>query len=189
MAITYAKLDKELSEPGGRFLVFMDNMNLLLDHLANEGLVGWATRDPEWDQKTKDLMSTVQKGATETVELMEVVNALLAGGRPLPAPFAETVAELPLMAQRVNELLDRTDKVLAQVELASASLPAMANSVEKDMRTLPGFLIESQETLRQVEIMVRALQRHWLLRDYVDPRPAKGRIPVNEVVGPMGGGR
>ena len=184
--ITYAKLDVELDEPNGKFYVFITNLNLLLDHLANEGLLQWATRDPVWNEKTKDLMDGVQRGTDETVELVKLFRALADGNQPLPPPFDETFAKLPQLAEQVNQLLARVEGIVSQVELASNSLPAIADSIESDMQTLPGFLIESQETLRQIEIMVRALQRHWLLRGYVDRRADQGRIPVEDVIGPMG---
>ena len=189
MVKTWEQIDKELEEPDGKIQVFMTNLNLLLDHLANEGLVAWAMRDPEWNKRTQELLDSVQRGTDEAVELLGLVDALLAGDRPLPPPFDETLSKLPAVAESIAELIERVQGVVAQVELASMSFPVMASSIEKEMRSIPGFLIESQETLRQIEIMVRALQRHWLIRSYVDPRPAKGRIPVEELIGPVGGER
>ncbi len=188
-AKTYDRIDRELEEPDGKLYLLLDNAQKLTGHLAEEGLLQWATRDPDWNRRTKELLDSVQRGTEEAGEILALIDALASGERPLPPPFDETVAQLPLIAERVGDLLERVEGVVAQVELASMSFPVIAGSIEQDVRTIPGFLIESQETLRQIEIMVRALQRHWLLRSYVDQRPAEGRIPVEEVIVPSGGER
>ncbi|MFT4539595.1 MAG: hypothetical protein ACI841_004574 [Planctomycetota bacterium] len=186
MVTLYDRLDKELEEPNGRVIVFLDRLNLLMDRLANEGLLEWATRDPDWNAKTQAIVDNMSLLLSDTSEFVDLAQALLAGEHSFPPPFDEALAELPEMAKRITQMLKRVEGIVTQVELASASFPVIATSIEEEVRSIPGFLIESQEALRQIEILVRGIQKHWLLRSYVDPRPSKGRIPIEEVVGPMG---
>jgi len=49
------------------------------------------------------------------------------------------------------------------------------------MQTMPGLIMQTEETLRQIEKLVIGMQKHWLLREYVEQQTPVTRIPSAEV--------
>lgn len=70
----------------------------------------------------------------------------------------------------VPALLRRADATLAQLQRASRdlaratpTLPRTARNVEQGSATLPGLLVQTQETARELELLVNQLRGLWLL--------------------------
>jgi phospholipid/cholesterol/gamma-HCH transport system substrate-binding protein len=70
----------------------------------------------------------------------------------------------------VPALLRRADQTLAQLQRASRdlaratpSLPRATRSVEQGASSLPGLLVQTQETARELELLVNQLRGLWLL--------------------------
>ena len=68
-------------------------------------------------------------------------------------------------------------------------LPVVAETVRRESQTLPGAVFETRQTIREVERLVRALERHWLLRGYVESEVPIGRIEPGEVPDVSTGGQ
>src|SRR5688572_8219336 len=54
------------------------------------------------------------------------------------------------------------------LQLASTNLPAISEALGKESKDLPGLVAQSQTSMRELERSVEAMQRHWLLRRYVN---------------------
>lgn len=187
LANTYDRIDLMTTEPDGELYVLLANTNALVEHLANEGFIGWALRDEGWNARSQAIFDTTQETMENTRSTIALVRGMLAGEQPYPPPFDTTLERLPAMAQQTESLLARLDGILEQVQAASRSLPRLASTIEEEASTIPGFLIESQETLRQIDVLVRGLQQHWLLGSGVADQPGPGRIPVEDVGAALGG--
>jgi len=74
----------------------------------------------------------------------------------------------------VQILLDTLD------ELSTASLPAI-KQLRMSLEELPGLTIQVEETLHETEKLLEGLQRHWLLRRYVDQSELSELISPSEV--------
>lgn len=137
-----------------------------LDQLDAEGLVDWVLENPGSAQELARLLAST----TALVERIEQRGLLeLALSDP---------AQAPERGQRVG---DSVEELLGSVQRLVAELEPVMASLADEAVVLPGVVAESQETLRQIEILVRAIQQHWLLRSYVDPRPGEGRIPTDQL--------
>ena len=91
---------------------------------------------------------------TEIIEqakdMLDEVRATLQEVKEVTIPILQTVKmELP-------SLMTQTRKTLQQGE-----------TLMRD--DLPGLIDQSQDTLRETQILIRGLERHWLLRKYIDP--------------------
>ncbi|HTD88685.1 MAG TPA: MlaD family protein [Candidatus Binatia bacterium] len=78
--------------------------------------------------------------------------------------------------------------VTANLHLASTNLPAISDALGKESKDLPGLVLQSQTSMRELERSVEAMQRHWLLRKYVNktnpvPVGASAPTPAVEVKG------
>ena len=63
------------------------------------------------------------------------------------------------------------------LQLASTNLPGISEALSKETKDLPGLVLQTQTSMRELERLIEAMQRHWLLRKYVNktnpppPRP------------------
>lgn len=89
-----------------------------------------------------------------------------------------------LLAQ-ANHSVDELQVTLNNLQQASTNLPAISDVVGKEARDLPGLVLQTQVSMREVERLVEAMQRHWLLRRYVNPTNPPPLRPLSELVPPV----
>jgi phospholipid/cholesterol/gamma-HCH transport system substrate-binding protein len=83
---------------------------------------------------------------------------------------------------RANEAMSELRGVVTNLNVAvmnvqdgTARLPEITAAVADEARDLPGLVQQTQTSMRELERLIEAMQRHWLLRRYVkpnDPPPA-----------------
>jgi phospholipid/cholesterol/gamma-HCH transport system substrate-binding protein len=98
----------------------------------------------------------------------------------------------PRMAQdtqdiltRVNESMTALQAILEDLQATTGKLPAMAETVGREVDDLPGLALQTQEALRETTVLVAALQRHWLIRKHVNQTVATTRISPAAVSMPL----
>jgi hypothetical protein len=72
------------------------------------------------------------------------------------------------------------------VQNGTARLPEITEAVANETKDLPGLVLQTQTSMRELERLVDAMQRHWLLRKYVNqtnPPPLRPifEIPASEI--------
>ncbi|MEY2409345.1 MAG: phospholipid/cholesterol/gamma-HCH transport system substrate-binding protein [Verrucomicrobiota bacterium] len=86
---------------------------------------------------------------------------------------AEELKALLVKANSSMDVLQLTARNLQHaslnVDLASTNLPAISDAVGREARDLPGLVLQTQSSMREMERLIAAMQRHWLLRKYVNP--------------------
>jgi phospholipid/cholesterol/gamma-HCH transport system substrate-binding protein len=71
---------------------------------------------------------------------------------------------------------DELQVTLNNLQQASTNLPAISDAVGQGAKDLPGLVLQTQTSMRELERLVEAMQRTWLLRKYVNqtnPPPAR----------------
>src|SRR5688572_27769195 len=102
----------------------------------------------------------------------------------------ETADELKLLLQNANRAMNELQGTLTNlqqasgnVQLASTNLPALSEAFGKEAVGLPGLVLQSQTSMRELERLVAAMQRHWLIRRYVNktnPAPLRPLVGSEE---------
>lgn len=72
----------------------------------------------------------------------------------------------------MNELqvtIKNLQNASGHIQAASTNLPAISEALRHESGDLPGLVLETQTTMRELERLIEAMQRHWLLRKYVNP--------------------
>lgn len=108
-------------------------------------------------------------------------------GKLLTDPSAAD--ELKTLLEKANRSMDELRATLNHLEtasgnlqLASAHLPAISEAMGKEAKDLPGLALQTQTSMRELERLMEAMQRHWLLRKYVNktnPPPLRP-LPLSE---------
>jgi phospholipid/cholesterol/gamma-HCH transport system substrate-binding protein len=107
-------------------------------------------------------------------QVMAQVNGLLAdvrSGEGLPArilndpALADDVAGIVAQAQ---ELLEKVNAMAAELQQVVAKLPPMVDTAAAEVDNLPVVIGDSQALMRSTTATLDGLQRHWLLRKYME---------------------
>ncbi len=79
-----------------------------------------------------------------------------------------TADELKTLLVKANHSVDETQVTLNNLQQASTNLPGISDAVGKEAKDLPGLVMQTQVSMREIERLVEAMQRTWLLRKYVN---------------------
>jgi phospholipid/cholesterol/gamma-HCH transport system substrate-binding protein len=88
-----------------------------------------------------------------------------------------TADELKTLLIKANHSVDELQITLNNLQQASTNLPAISDAVGKEAKDLPGLVLQTQVTMREVERLVEAMQRTWLLRSHVNPTNPPPLLP------------
>ncbi len=96
---------------------------------------------------------TAGKWITDTALADEAQNLL--------ARANETMSEFQTVATNLN-------LAVKNVQKGTARLPEITEAVAEETKDLPGLVLQTQSSMRELERLVEALQREWLIRGYVN---------------------
>ena len=88
-------------------------------------------------------------------------NVLADDAQKLLAQANQTLSQLQGMATNLN-------LAAKDVQKGTARLPEIADAVANETKELPGLVVQTQTSMRELERLIEALQRHWLVRKYVN---------------------
>jgi len=136
---------------------------------------------------------------TKDAELMEILDELLSQIRvevvPTVTQIRRAVETYTTLAESLLDPEDTVQKslvevngILSDVRQVTRRLPAMAETIGSEVDDARGIVLQSQETIRETTRLLGAVERHWLIRNYVDQADPSERIPPARVT-PVNGGR
>ncbi len=100
-----------------------------------------------------------------------------------------TLGQVEGLLAEARGLAAQVGGILEDVKATTAQLPGMARSVDDKIDQVPVLLDQTHATLRDAEILLEGVQRHWLLRRYM-PEPASATpLRASEVALPPPGER
>lgn len=130
-----------------------------------------------WTALGTNLIQTQHRLEQLLVRLDHIVAAVERGegtaGKLITDPaLAEQAAEL---LTRANETMAELRRVMTNLNAAvrnvqdgTARLPEITDAVANEARDLPGLVLQTQVAVRELERLIEAMQRHWLVRKYVN---------------------
>ncbi|HXT40788.1 MAG TPA: MlaD family protein [Candidatus Angelobacter sp.] len=110
--------------------------------------------------RVDDLATDVQAGKG-TVGKLIADTALVDEAQQLVARANEAMSELRGVVTNLNV-------AVKNVQNGTARLPEISDAVAGEAKDLPGLVQQTQTSMRELERLIEAMQRHWLLRKYVN---------------------
>lgn len=110
----------------------------------------------------------------EAQRMLHTVNNILTGlerGEGLAGKLLrdqDMANDIEMMLLSVQETMDYVNEIMLHVAAASEELPRIAKRLRGEIDDIPGLMYQTQATLRETEVLLKGIQRHWLLRKYVD---------------------
>ena len=110
-------------------------------------------------------------------------------GKLLTDPAA--AEELQTLLVKANRSMDELQVTLTNLQsasgnlqLASTNLPPISEAIGQEAKDLPGLVLQTQTSMREMERLIEAMQRHWLLRKYVNRTNPPPIRPLTETAEP-----
>lgn len=156
----------------------LDQVRAILAHVSNvtgqlekkEGVAGKLIGDPQWAAEVQGIVTDVR----------------------------QTAAQLPLMAAKIDGMMTNIQALAVSLKDTAAGFPKItdgAAGVVQDVRNVTGgltgqvanvqaVLLQAESMLRETQVLVEGVQKHWLIRKYIqepdatpmmDPVPSVGR--------------
>jgi phospholipid/cholesterol/gamma-HCH transport system substrate-binding protein len=133
------------------------------------GLEQWTTLGGELQRTTKQLsgllgrwdrLSEGLEQGKGTVGRLLTDNTLAEESQQLLARANEAMSQFQLMATNLNA-------AVTNIQSGAARLPEIADAIANEAKDLPGLVQQTQVSMAELERLIEALQRHWLIRRYV----------------------
>ncbi len=132
----------------------------------------------------RDLAQTLQGANVALASLQEVLQSAATTSSKMGEMTGNLNRQLeamaPLMPLAADVLRD-TRVVMADLRQATSRLPELTLGLGEEGEALPGLLLQTTATLQEIERLVTGLQKHWLVRGYIEADGAPGRIPPESV--------
>ena len=139
-----------------------------------------------WTKLGADLDETRQHLDQITVRLENMAAGVEAGKGTVGKLITDTALadEAQKLLARANEAMSELQGVVTNLNVAAARLPEITYAVADEAKDLPGLVRQTQASMRELERLVEALQRHWLLRKYVNQTNPPPLRPLSEPATP-----
>jgi phospholipid/cholesterol/gamma-HCH transport system substrate-binding protein len=138
-----------------------------------------------WTRLGADLRETRGRLDQLTLKLERITSGVEEGkgtvGKLLADPaLADEAANLLSRANRTmigfQEVLTNLNEAVKNVEAGATRVPEIAGAAANGMEKIPALLDQTQTSMRELERLIEAMQRHWLIRKYVNrtnPPPSR----------------
>ena len=130
-----------------------------------------------WTKLGADLGETRQHLDELTVRLENMAAGIEAGKGTAGKLITDAALadEAQNLLARANETMSELQGVVTNLNLAvknvrngTARLPEITDAVADEAKDLPGLVLQTKSSMTELERLVEALQRQWLIRKYVN---------------------
>jgi len=144
-----------------------------------------------WTQLGTDLRETRQHLDQVAVRLENLSAGVEQGKGTVGKLLSDTT-----LADEAQKLLARADDTMSElqgvvtnldaavknVQTGTERLPEITDAVANETKDLPGLVQQTQTSMRELERLIEAMQRHWVLRKYVNKTnpPSLQPLPASE---------
>jgi ABC-type transporter Mla subunit MlaD len=162
--------------------MLLARMNRFSEKLeSGEGIVAKLLTDKSMATDLKKTLSGVNSVLSELKIVLLDAQKTSSKIAQLTDKVGDQLAAMPRLTSMTEKVLQETEVVLKDIHKTMDSFPDIVGRLDEEMQSLPGLMMQTQETLRQIEKLVVGMQRHWMLRSYVEQAEPMTRIPAASV--------
>ena len=172
-AENHAQLVGTLEEPILKTLETLNSITAKID--KGDGLAGRALADKRMADDVSGMIKQAEIMLEETGTAAKELQAVA-------TQIGKSTGKLPETIERANATLDGIGRVSDNLTHITALMPGTIKNVNDQLKLLSGAIIQAQATLREIQRLTEATQRHWLIRGYVEDGQTDMRISPKEVM-------
>lgn len=137
---------------------------------TSEGLDAWAKLGAHLDESQRHLdrlISRLEKMAAGVDEGRGAVGKLMTD-TALVDQARDLLAQASLTIGEFRNAVTNLSLAVKNVQNGTAQLPEISDAVARDVKDVPGLILQTKSSMVEMERLVEALQRQWLVRKYVN---------------------
>jgi phospholipid/cholesterol/gamma-HCH transport system substrate-binding protein len=152
---------------------FQSQLETAIDEIRRETLVvlkKTSTGLDTWTKLGADLGDTRQRLDQFTIRIEHMAADVEAGKGTVGKLMTDTalVDEAQSLLARANQTMNDLQGAVTNLNVATARLPEITGAVADEAKDLPGLVQQTQISMRELERLIEAMQRNWLVRKYVN---------------------
>jgi ABC-type transporter Mla subunit MlaD len=110
------------------------------------------------------------------------VEAAARNAAALTAALSKSSATLPQLIQHLQTTLTSLQGVLTDLRRTTPELPRLTKNLANTTESLPLLMVQTEQTLDNLDKLLRQLRAHWLLGGrQADTQESSRRLPALEV--------
>jgi phospholipid/cholesterol/gamma-HCH transport system substrate-binding protein len=143
---------------------------------AGIGLEKWTTLGDDLQQTSKELHFLLARWdrLSEGLEQGKGTAGRLLTDSVLADDAEQLLAGAGLAMSQFQLIATNLNAAVTNIQAGAGRLPEIADAVANETKDLPGLVRQTQVSMVELERLIEALQRHWLVRRYVnktEPKP------------------
>jgi phospholipid/cholesterol/gamma-HCH transport system substrate-binding protein len=127
-----------------------------------------------------NLAEDLRKPEGNLQQLLDHLNRIAAGLEKGEGTAGQLLRD-PALANELHAITGEIDQALGQVRQILDDVEQSMDVVKGEMQDVPGMVLQTRETMAETEKLVDAIQKHWLIRSYVEHNEPSKMIPPSEV--------
>jgi len=139
---------------------------------GREGTIGKLIGDPAWAKEVDGIVKDVRQTAGQLPVVTERLDGIMKDVQKLTQTLNVTADRLPAIGQQAGEAVH-------DVSIVTGGLTGQVANVQ-------AVLLQAESTLRETQRLIEGVQRHWLVRSYIDQ---DGATPMLAPLPPSGPGK
>jgi phospholipid/cholesterol/gamma-HCH transport system substrate-binding protein len=175
-----AQLVATIEEPALQTIQALNSITEKIDE--GQGLAGRALADKEMADDVNNMIKQADSTLEEAGATAREFQTLAAQVGKSTGKLHETIEQLPETIQQANATLEQIRKVSENLTNVTVLMPDTVKNINDQLNLLSGVIIQAQSTLREIQRLTEATQRHWLIRGYVEDDQINIRISPKEVM-------
>jgi ABC-type transporter Mla subunit MlaD len=179
----HAQLVVSLDDPEHPALKTLETLNSIATKIdMGDGLANRLLADKRMADDIGSMIDRVNVTLDDTGAAARELKAVAVQIGKSAQKLHETIEQSPETVRQINATLEDIRKITENLIQVTASMPATIENVNDQVKSLSGVIIQVQTTLREIQKLAEAAQRHWLIRGYVKDEEVDTRIAPEEVI-------
>lgn len=159
-----AALTDGLRDPQGHLQQTLANLNTVSGRIARgEGAVGRLFVEDAVIRELETLVAGLSKTVGKMAPMLDDLRVTVKNVAVVSEAIGAQTEAIPEVSQRLGSVLDSVDAVLDDLERSTPELPRITRSVADTADSLPVLLLQTQQTVAELELLIRQLRASWLV--------------------------
>ncbi len=166
---TWTKLGNDLVDTGQH----LDQLTIRLENMAanmeqGKGTVGKLLTDTGFVDDVRKLLVGIER-VTAGVEAGKGTIGKLLTDATMAEEAQMFLVRANLMMVEMQGVVTNLNGAVKNLQNGTARLPEISEAIANESKDLPGLVLQTQTSMREIERLVEAMQKHWLVRKLIDP--------------------
>lgn len=180
---TLANLTERLADPKGDLQVVLSDVSKLTTRIERgQGSVGRLLASDATAREIEALLGNANTTIQALGPILDELRITATQVASLSTSINAQSKDLPQAGEKINSILISLEQIMGDLSKTSPQLPGITRDVSTATASVPVLLGATQQTLTELDALLRQLRGHWLLGGgRAEPHPAEPRLAPREV--------